>query len=329
IADKQQFNSLDFGKWQQFKIEPRTKINGLFDVYSMVFTKYATTNPFGKKDEPLKLTIVMNLSNILNIGNYVTKFRSYSQFSTNVNCIAFESFDNLTNEFTEYKFGDWIIDFFCLIPIQIAVAHDNEFIPIRDGFLEETEQNIFDDGFGLVGNISKAISFGWYESIFEHYADLEVKVISSMGEQSCGKSYLLNHCLGSTFDGSAMRCTEGVWMSLGKFLRIIDFLKINETLYVALDFEGLASIERSPQEETFLQLLNAALSNLVLFKSNFAVSRDISSMFQRFQDGANYFGDDSDIFQACFCIVIKDVAKVDREGVIEEFHLKFAKIVDK
>ncbi|CAG8843970.1 735_t:CDS:2, partial [Racocetra persica] len=71
------------------------------------------------------------------------------------------------------------------------------------------------------------------------------------------------------------------------------------------------------------------LSNLVLFKSQFVVSRDVSSMFQRFQDGTNYFGDDPDIFQARFCIVIKDVAVVDREGIIEEFHLKFARIVDR
>ncbi|CAG8602104.1 26386_t:CDS:10 [Dentiscutata erythropus] len=95
-----------------------------------------------------------------------------------------------------------------------------------------------------------------------------------------------------------------------------------------LIFVGLASIERSAQEETFLQLFNAALSNLVLFKSNFAVSRDISSMFQRFQDGAKYFGDDTDIFQACFCIVIKDVVVDDREGVIKEYHSKFANIVN-
>ncbi|KAF0421089.1 e3 ubiquitin-protein ligase trip12 [Gigaspora margarita] len=243
---------IDFGEWRNFKIEPRTKMNGLFDVYSMVFTKYAVENPFGKNDEPLKLTI-MDLSSKLDINYYKTKFQAYFRKlfekyeketkkpmghpeNFDVNCIMFESFNNLVSEFTKYKLGNWIIDFFCLIPIQIAVAHDNEFIPIRDGFLEKTEQNVFDDGFGLIGNISKTISFGWYETIFEFYADLEVKVISSMGEQSCGKSYLLNHCLGSTFDGSAM---------------------------------------------------------------------------------------------ACFCIVIKDVAMVDREGVVEEFYLKFSKIVDK
>ncbi|RIB16915.1 hypothetical protein C2G38_2188736 [Gigaspora rosea] len=309
ITDRQLFKSLNFGNWYQFKIDPRTKINGLLDVYSMVFTKYSVTNPFGQMDEPLKLTIIMDLNNNnLEIDNYKTKFQIYirklfKKFRKETkkpmghlkkfiaNCSTFENFDSLANEYTEYNLGDWIIQLFCLIPIQIAVAHDNEFIPIRDGFFEEAEQSASDDGFGLIGNLSKSISFGWYESIFEYYANLKVKVISSMGEQSC--------------------------------------VKINEILYVALDFEGLVSIERSAQEETFLQLLNAALSNLVLFKSHFVVSRDISSMFQRFQDGTNYFGDDPDIFQARFCIVIKDVAMVDRIGIVEEFQLKFAKIVDK
>jgi len=75
-----------------------------------------------------------------------------------------------------------------LIPIQIAIARDNEFVPLQDGvFSPEIEQPTFDEGYGLIGSVSKAISFGWYEAIFEHYANLEVKVVSSMGEQSCGK----------------------------------------------------------------------------------------------------------------------------------------------
>jgi len=60
-------------------------------------------------------------------------------------------------------------------------------VPLQDGMLSSEDQPTFDGGCGLIGNVSKAISFGWYEAIFEHYAKLEVRVISSMGEQSCGK----------------------------------------------------------------------------------------------------------------------------------------------
>ncbi|KAG9305016.1 hypothetical protein G9A89_007419 [Geosiphon pyriformis] len=335
-----QFVKFEYGVWKDFGIEQRNTINGLIDVYSMVFTKYAINSPIGRVDQPLTLTIVLDISpnNPLNLKECNKRFRKYvdqmflkfkkdtkkptghlKHFNTNFT--TFQAFDNFEVHANTYQLGEWMVDFFCLIPLQIAVARDNEFVPLQDGlFLPEIANNSLDDGYGFIGSVSKAISFGWYEAIFEHYANLEVKVVSSMGEQSCGKSYLLNHCVGSTFDGSAMRCTEGVWMSL---------VKTDDVLYVALDFEGLASIERTPQEETFLQLLNAALSNLVLFKSQFAVSRDISTMFQRFQDGTNYFGDDPDIFQARFCIIIKDVARSDREDIVSEFQSKFSKIVDK
>ncbi|KAF0399945.1 hypothetical protein F8M41_009632 [Gigaspora margarita] len=41
--------------------------------------------------------------------------------------------------------------------------------------------------------ISRTISFGWYEGIFKYLKKRKIKVVSSMGEQSCGKSYLMNH----------------------------------------------------------------------------------------------------------------------------------------
>ena len=78
------------------------------------------------------------------------------------------------------------------------------------------------------------------------------------GEQSVGKSYALNHFVDSSFAGSAMRCTEGVWLSI---------TPTSDMLIVALDFEGIqcentseprgltpfagiGSIERTGQEGT-------------------------------------------------------------------------------
>ena len=93
-----------------------------------------------------------------------------------------------------------------------------------------------------------------------------------MGEQSVGKSFALNHLVDTSFAGSAMRTTEGVWMSV---------TPTDTALIVALDFEGsfssvrmdgvcdrenpsgVHSIERSAQEDTLLVLFNTAISNLV------------------------------------------------------------------
>lgn len=70
--------------------------------------------------------------------------------------------------------------------------------------------------------------------IVTEHASQPVKVVSSMGEQSVGKSYALNHFLDTSFAGSAMRCTEGAWLSL---------TPTDDALIVALDFEGTSSVE--------------------------------------------------------------------------------------
>ncbi|KAG1815337.1 hypothetical protein EV424DRAFT_1628266, partial [Suillus variegatus] len=127
-----------------------------------------------------------------------------------------------------------------------------------------------------VNRIVNHLSFGWYESLFQSYmAKKPVKVVSSMGEQS--KSFSLNHLVDTSFAGSAMHTTEGVWMSV---------TPTKDALIVALDFEGVHSIERSAQEDTLLVLFNTAISNLVLFRNNFALSRDITGLFQSFQSSS-------------------------------------------
>src|SRR5258708_37932703 len=50
------------------------------------------------------------------------------------------------------------------------------------------------------------------------------------GEQSVGKSYALNHFVDTSFAGSAMRCTEGVWLSV---------TPTRDALVVSMDFEGM------------------------------------------------------------------------------------------
>jgi len=52
------------------------------------------------------------------------------------------------------------------------------------------------------------------------------------GEQSVGKSYALNHFVDTSFAGSAMRCTEGVWLSV---------TPTQDALVVSMDFEGNTS----------------------------------------------------------------------------------------
>ncbi|CAG8537034.1 3581_t:CDS:10, partial [Racocetra persica] len=328
--------------WVEFGIEPQINLNRLIDVYKSTFEKYQIDNFIDpEQTKPLSLLIALDVQDNDKVEYYVDKFKDYvsemfeelrrstkkpatSLKKFTVNVATFNDFDIDDIKFkqentTEYQLGEWIIQLSVLIPIQIAVARNNIFIPLRDGLSSEVEQGEPDDEYARhIDAIAQNISFGWYEGIFKYFENRQVKVVSSMGEQSCGKSYMLNHLVGTTFDGSAMRCTEGVWMSLAITKKYI---------YVALDFEGLKSLERTPQEDLFLTLFNTVVSNMILFKNQFAVNRDMSTMFQRFQDSATLFESDPKIFQAKLCIIIKDVPKQDRDDIVREFSLKFNALV--
>ncbi|KAI6141825.1 hypothetical protein BKA82DRAFT_829435, partial [Pisolithus tinctorius] len=168
--------------------------------------------------------------------------------SVKVSAASFDVFaqelcDGATWNVSQYRAGEWIVDFLCLIPIHIAVTKDNRFIPLKDGvYSPRLERDLLGAD---INRIVDNISFGWYESLFQSYMatkvaslsptmfltnkDQPVRVVSSMGEQSVGKSYALNHLVDTSFAGSAMRTTEGVWMSV---------TPTEKELIVALDFEG-------------------------------------------------------------------------------------------
>ena len=71
-----------------------------------------------------------------------------------------------------YRCGQWLVNLLCLIPIHIAVAQDNRFIPLKDGvWSREFEESLLG---ARVEQIVDSLSFGWYESIFKSYLGYKV-----------------------------------------------------------------------------------------------------------------------------------------------------------
>ncbi|KAH9162129.1 hypothetical protein EDB89DRAFT_2248048 [Lactarius sanguifluus] len=241
--------------------------------------------------------------------------------------VSAQPFPSFTRQFlpsadwpvSPFRAGEWLADMLCLIPIHIAVTHNNRFVPLKDGIASaQLEKSLLG---AEVNRIVDSLSFGWYESIFQSYwASKPVKVVSSMGEQSVGKNFTLNHLVDTSFAASAMRTIEGVWMSVSA---------TEDGLIVALDFEGVHSLERSAQEDTLLVLFNTAISNIVLFRNNFAFSRDISDLFRSFQSSSSVLDPASNpsLFQSTLAVIIEDVIESDRVEVTREFALKIRKIV--
>ncbi|CAE6459507.1 unnamed protein product [Rhizoctonia solani] len=201
----------------------------------------------------------------------------------------------------------------------LAITMNNKFMPLKDGVWDpEHERKLVG---ATISELIDSLSLGWYESLLQSYmATKPVRVVSSMGEQSVGKSYCLNHFADTSFAGSAMRTTEGIWLSC---------TPTREYLLISLDFEGMQSIERSPQEDMLLVLFNTAISNLVLFRNNFALSRNIAGLFTSFQLSARTFDPSRNptLFNSNLAIIIKDVTDGDSRNIVQEFALRFREIV--
>lgn len=66
-----------------------------------------------------------------------------------------------------FKFGEWLVNMLCLIPIHLAVARDNRFIPLKDGVWSTDQEKALLGA--TVDQVIDNLSFGWYESIFQSY----------------------------------------------------------------------------------------------------------------------------------------------------------------
>ncbi|KAK7676902.1 hypothetical protein QCA50_020158 [Cerrena zonata] len=315
-----------------------TMCNSLIDCHADVWTRFPvvpavrrTTANVITEDNPRSLIFVSPLepkSFQAQLANLISDFERTTRKPTDkelsdilVSGITYEAFKTSGNiNISTYKCGEWLVNLLCLIPIHIAVTRDNRFIPLKDGVWSvDLERSLLG---ATVEYIVDSLSFGWYESIFQSYlASKPVRVVSSMGEQSVGKSFALNHLVDTSFAGSAMRTTEGVWMSV---------TPTDDSLIVALDFEGVHSIERSAQEDSLLVLFNTAMSNLVLFRNNFALSRDITGLFHSFQSSSTVLDPAANpiLFKSTLVIIIKDVVESDKQEITREFSLKFQKIVE-
>jgi len=66
-----------------------------------------------------------------------------------------------------FRAGEWLADLLCLIPIHIAIAHENRFVPLKDGVVSaQLEKSLLG---AEVNKIVDSFSLGWYESIFQSY----------------------------------------------------------------------------------------------------------------------------------------------------------------
>lgn len=200
------------------------------------------------------------------------------------------------------------------VPIQICRAEANTLKIMADGVMASGESE--DEAMQNLNSVSIAqnMRFGLLSPLLSSWQGRCI-VVTSMGKQSTGKSYFLNHLTGSSFAISGARCTDGAWMTV----RILP----DNVLLVVLDFEGLGSFERTDQEDVFLSVLNASISHFTIFRLEMRFDKEIDDLFTKFQKGMYLLKNDPRLFRGMLYMSVKDVNPNDKDSVVGEFRGKF------
>ncbi|KAG6610713.1 RxLR effector candidate protein [Phytophthora cinnamomi] len=204
------------------------------------------------------------------------------------------------------------------LPVQICRAEANALTVLNDGVDQSPDSFEMELSTWEAADIAETIRFGLLSPVLRAWQGRCV-VITSMGKQSTGKSYFLNHFTGSAFAIAGNRCTDGAWMTL----RIMQNI-----MFVILDFEGLGSIERTNQEDVFLAILNASLSMFTIFRMEMRMDKEIDGLFTMFQKGIGLLKDNEHLFQGMLYMSVKDVNPDDGRGVVYEFQRKIQTLLE-
>ncbi|KAG8955250.1 hypothetical protein FRC03_011241 [Tulasnella sp. 419] len=315
-----------------------TAHNSFIDCYSDVWTVYPLEPAIKRKNLSSEknivassLTFVCNLETqyfspyfrrmISNVERLTRKPGKRIFDAIEVHADVIENLDWRSFEAAAFKAGEWFVELFCLIPIQIAIAQNNCFIPLKNGVSDSLQDQKLADT--RVNQIADSITLGWYESIFNSYmATKPVKVVSAIGEPNVGNSFTLNHMIDSSFAVSALPTTEGVWLSV---------CPTHDFLVVALDFEGLHTIKRYTQvdHDVLLVLFSTALSNMVIFRNNFGLNHDMGNTFTSFQASTTLLDpvENPKLFKSLLTVIIRDVVKGEEKKILNEFSSKLDHII--
>ena len=112
---------------------------------------------------------------------------------------------NCTWNVSVYRAGEWLVEFLCLIPIHLALAKDNRFVPLKDGvYSPDLERTLLGAD---VNRIVDNLSFGWYESLFQSYMTTKVCIAIRFGASVPLLMVTMIARQGCVFDGGAV-CRE-------------------------------------------------------------------------------------------------------------------------
>jgi hypothetical protein len=191
------------------------------------------------------------------------------------------------------------------VPLHIASIMGQSLMPLKNGEIVNSTSK--SDEVDLSAHLLKMIEFGLYET--ELLKAKHLKVVSIIGRQSSGKSYLLNRLFGTRFDVATERCTDGIWMSM---------TVLEGQTFVVLDCEGLLSSVRTSQDEMRMCLALAAVSDVLIFNTDISgINKQSQKLFESMNSACDRLKGE-ELFKGKLWITIRDVSDSQLEGMQSE-----------
>lgn len=223
---------------------------------------------------------------------------SYKRTPSYLNVETSDTADFLCRgELRHQSIGELLVNIVCLIPVQVARTEAKLLHPLNCSNPVKLEKDI--------PTTYKKMSLGPLDWLLDVWAG-PVKVITIMGFQNSGKSFLLNHIFGTIFWVSGDRCTDGCWMGL---------CVADGVLYVVLDFEGMGSIQRDPQEDMLMAIFNATFATVALYKATKSLGQPLVPLFDTFKASMSRALQQKGCFGGKFIVVVDSVVEGEEAAV--------------
>jgi len=200
------------------------------------------------------------------------------------------------------------------VPIHVATIESFTLIPLQNGknISDQIAAKVYGErSHNLIEKLIELIRFGVYEKFLKSTGK-QIHVVSIVGRQSSGKSYIMNREFGTRFNVASARCTDGIWISMTE-------MKVEKEwkLFVVLDCEGLFSARRNDQEEIKLCLTLAAISDVMILNQDLSFNRHFNRLFNNFSNAIGKLKGRK-LFKGYLMMLIRDVKSEAAEGAYKE-----------
>ncbi len=208
------------------------------------------------------------------------------------------------------------------VPLHVATIENFSLIPLKNGenISDQIAANIYGEkSHDLIEKLMRLIRLGVYEKLLSS-TESRISVVSIVGKQSSGKSYIMNREFGTRFNVASERCTDGIWISMAE-------MKTEEgwKRFVVLDCEGLFSERRNDQEEIKLCLTLAAISDVMILNQDLSFNRHFNKLLNNFSNSIGKLKGRK-LFKGILMMLIRDVESEAVEGAYKELQSNVAQV---